>query len=68
MDRPVMGRRDRVRVELGLSPSVAEALYTYAKAEGLTLSQTGDRALTAGLDRITDSAKRSRDSSSASSR
>jgi len=49
MPRPVMGRRDRVRVEFGLSPELAERVYHYARLEGLTLSQTGERLLTRAL-------------------
>ena len=49
MPRPMMERRSRVRVELGLSPSLADRLYAYAKCEGLTLSQTGERLLTRAL-------------------
>jgi hypothetical protein len=49
MPRPVMGRRQRVRVEFGLSPGLAERVYDYAKAEGLSLSQTGERLLSQGL-------------------
>ena len=45
MPRPVMGRRDGTRVEFRLSPPLAERVYTYAKAEGLTLSQSGERLL-----------------------
>ena len=47
MPRPVMGRRERVRVEFGLSPELAERVYDYAQHEGLTLSQTGERLLLA---------------------
>lgn len=49
MSRPVMGRRDRVRVEFSLSPGLAERIYCYAKAENLTLSQTGERLLDGAL-------------------
>lgn len=49
MQRPVMERRRRVRVEFGLSPDVAERVYEYAKAEGLTLSQCGERLLSRAL-------------------
>ena len=49
MPRPMMERRSRVRVEFGLSPSLADRLYAYAKCEGLTLSQTGERLLTRAL-------------------
>lgn len=49
MPRPKMERRSRVRVEFGLSPSLADRLYAYAKCEGLTLSQTGERLLTRAL-------------------
>lgn len=49
MPRPVMERRHRVRVEFGLSPNVAERVYEYAKAHGLTLSQTGERLLARAL-------------------
>jgi hypothetical protein len=49
MPRPVMGRRDRVRVEFGSSPELAERVYHYARLEGLTLSQTGERLLTRAL-------------------
>lgn len=45
MARPVMKRRERVRVEFGLSPELAARVYDYADTEGLTLSQTGERLL-----------------------
>jgi hypothetical protein len=45
MARPVMKRRQRVRVEFSLSPELAEQVYDYADAEGLTPSQTGERLL-----------------------
>jgi hypothetical protein len=40
-----MKRRQRVRVEFSLSPELAEQVYDYADAEGLTPSQTGERLL-----------------------
>ena len=49
MARPVMKRRERVRVEFGLSPELAAQIYGYAEAEGLTLSQSGERLLTQAL-------------------
>jgi hypothetical protein len=45
-----MGHRERVRVEFGLSPEVADAIYRYAKAEGLSLSEAGTRLLKSALD------------------
>jgi hypothetical protein len=51
MARPVMGRRDRVRVEFGLSPELAERVYRYARRQGWTLSQTGERLLMHALGR-----------------
>jgi hypothetical protein len=58
MPRPVMGRRERVRVEFGLSPELAERVYDYAQHEGLTLSQTGERLLSRGLSRAVGPAER----------
>ena len=52
MSRPVMGRRERVRVEFGLSPELAERVYHYARLEGWTLSQTGERLLTRALAEV----------------
>ncbi|ANW62234.1 hypothetical protein BCA37_00175 [Mycobacterium sp. djl-10] len=48
----MMGRRARVRVEFGLSPSLADDVYGYAKCEGLTLSQAGERLLAHGLSTV----------------
>lgn len=60
MARPVMRRRERVRVEFGLSPELAERVYNYAYAEGLTLAETGERLLTQALSNAADpSASRS---------
>jgi hypothetical protein len=56
MPRPVMGRRDGTRVEFRLSPSLAERVYTYAKAEGLTLSQSGERLLDLALAQLASEA------------
>lgn len=41
MARPVMKRRERVRVEFSLTPELAARIYDYADAQSLTLSQTG---------------------------
>lgn len=49
MPRPLMGGRDRVRVEFGLPPELAERVYRYAKTEKLTLSRAGERLLERGL-------------------
>lgn len=49
MSRPIMGRRNRVRVEFSLSPELAEDVYRYARCADLTLSQTGERLLTHAL-------------------
>lgn len=49
MARPVMGRRDRVRVEFSLTPELAEKVYSYARSTDLTLSQTGERLLADAL-------------------
>jgi hypothetical protein len=49
MPRPVMGRRDRVRVEFSLSPALAEQVYRYARERDLTLSQSGERLLADAL-------------------
>mgnify|MGYP001551906005 FL=1 len=49
MPRPVMQRRKRVRVEFGLSPELADRVYEYARQQGLTLSQTGERLLDRAL-------------------
>lgn len=54
MSRPVMGRRDRTRVEFRLSPQLAERVYGYAKAEGLTLSQSGERLIDLALTVLSD--------------
>lgn len=51
MPRPLMGRRDRVRVEFGLPPELAERVYRYAKTEKLTLSRAGEHLLERGLSR-----------------
>ena len=53
MARPVMGRRERVRVEFSLSPALADQVYRYAKIENLTLSQAGERLLADALARST---------------
>lgn len=45
MPRPVTGHRDVTRVELRLSQQLAERVYRYAKVEGMTLSQSGERLL-----------------------
>lgn len=45
MARPVMERRNRVRVEFSLSPELAEKVYVCAQSNNLTLSQTGERLL-----------------------
>jgi len=37
-----MKRRERVRVEFGLSPELVAQIYDHADTEGLTLSQTGE--------------------------
>jgi hypothetical protein len=55
MARPVMKRRERVRVEFGLSPELAAQIYDYADTEGLTLSQTGERLLAQALSGSRDS-------------
>lgn len=47
--RPTMGHRHRVRVEFGLTPDIAEAVYTYAKGHGLSLSEAGTRLLSHAL-------------------
>jgi hypothetical protein len=56
MARPVMGRRNKVRVEFSLPAEQAAAIYQRAREQNLTLSQTGERlfahalAGTSGLD------------------
>jgi len=52
MPRPVMGHRDVTRVEMRLSSPLAERVYSYAKAEGLTLSQSGERLLEFALTKL----------------
>ncbi|OFB42559.1 hypothetical protein BA059_04925 [Mycolicibacterium sp. (ex Dasyatis americana)] len=47
-----MGHRDRVRVEFGLTPDIAEAVYAYAKSSGLSLSAAGNRLLNHALTHI----------------
>lgn len=54
MARPVMKRRERVRVEFSLTPELAARIYDYADAQGLTLSQTGERLLAGALPDQTD--------------
>ena len=54
MARPVMKRRERVRVEFSLTPELAARVYDYADAQGLTLSQTGERLLGGALPDQTD--------------
>lgn len=49
MARPVMKRRERVRVEFSLTPELAARIYDYADAQSLTLSQTGERLLAGAL-------------------
>lgn len=68
MARPVMKRRERVRVEFSLSPELASRIYDYADAAGLTLSQTGERLLAGALtdQPSTDAAQCSAADSSAS--
>ncbi|MBP2455135.1 hypothetical protein [Mycolicibacterium lutetiense] len=55
MARPIMRRRERVRVEFGLSPQLAERVYDYAYAQGLTLAETGERLLAQALSNAADS-------------
>ncbi len=43
MARPVMGRRNKVRVEFGLPADLAAEIYQRASEQNLTLSQTGER-------------------------
>ncbi|MCV7224655.1 hypothetical protein [Mycolicibacterium komossense] len=43
-------------MEFRLSPPLAERVYTYAKAQGLTLSQSGERLLDLALAEITGEA------------
>lgn len=49
MARPVMGRRNKVRVEFSLSAELAAEVYQRAREQNLTLSQTGERLLTRAL-------------------
>lgn len=61
MPRPVMGHRDVTRVELRLSQQLAERVYRYAKVEGMTLSQSGERLLEFALTELcSDSAQHRR--------
>jgi hypothetical protein len=53
MARPVMGRRNKVRVEFSLPAELAAEVYQRAREQNLTLSQTGERLLTHALS-ITD--------------
>lgn len=43
MARPVMGRRNKVRVEFSLPAELAAEIYERASEQNLTLSQTGER-------------------------
>jgi len=49
-----MGHRDVTRVEMRLSQQLAERVYRYAKAEGMTLSQSGERLLEFALTELTN--------------
>lgn len=59
MARPVMARRERIRVEFSLSPELAELVYRYAHERDLTLSQTGERLLCGALT-VQDSSEEER--------
>lgn len=43
MARPVMGRRNKVRVEFSLPAELAAEIYQWASEQNPTLSQTGER-------------------------
>ncbi len=49
MDRPSLGRVDRVRVELRLPPATARALYEYATGRAVSLSGAGAELIEAAL-------------------
>lgn len=50
MDRPSLGRVDRVRVELRLPPATARALYEYATGRAVSLSGAGAELIEAALE------------------
>jgi hypothetical protein len=52
MARPVMGRRNKVRVEFSLPAELAAEIYQWASDQNLTLSQTGERLFTHALSEI----------------
>lgn len=49
MARPVMVRRNKVRVEFSLPAELAADIYEWASEQNLTLSQTGERLFTQAL-------------------
>ena len=50
MSRPKMPKgRPRVRVEVSLSPQLAQRVYDYAEQYGFTLSQAGERLFSSVL-------------------
>lgn len=48
MNRPKLGPRDRVRVELRLPRAVAEAIYRCAREWNMSLSEAGSRLIESG--------------------
>lgn len=57
MDRPQLGRMERLRVELRRSPRVAEVLYRSAQEWHVTLSEAGSRLIMSGSVRELDRPK-----------
>lgn len=57
MDRPHLGPRGRLRVELRLPPQVAEMLYDSAREWHVSLSEAGARLIELGRGRAHDEPK-----------
>jgi hypothetical protein len=58
MGRPQLGPRERLRVELRLSPEIAEMLYDSAQQWNVSLSEAGARLIQLGYGHNEDGPKR----------